>query len=155
MEPKQLDLAIRIVAVFADALASAPTMSLRAAGEIDAGMAPSLHDAERNSPSVAYLEKHAYDLPFLDAKSWKHYLPLLLAVAVSNAEAAPNAVDGLLSSLRPPDRQPPRLASLSAEQEQVLVAVLEFLAFSENSSHSDAACTALEEWWGESPLYRG
>ena len=100
-------------------------------------------------------KRQAYDLPFLDAKSWKHYLALLLAVAVSNAEAAPNAVDGLLSSLRPPDRRPPRLASLSAEQEQVLVAVLEFLAFSENSSHSDAACTALEEWWGESPLYRG
>ena len=38
-------------------------------------------------------------------------------------------IDGLLASLRPPDREPPRLASLSAGQEAVVVAVLDVLAF--------------------------
>jgi hypothetical protein len=64
------------------------------------------------------------------------------------------AVEGLLHSLRPPDREPPRLASLTAEQEAVIVALLEEVAFSEDSANSDFAMQVLEEWWIPNALYR-
>ena len=63
-------------------------------------------------------------------------------------------IDGLLASLRPPDREPPRLASLSAEQEAVVVAVLDVLAFDERSLHRDLAMQVLEEYWVPNSLYR-
>jgi hypothetical protein len=64
------------------------------------------------------------------------------------------AVEGLLHSLRPPDREPPRLASLTVEQEAVIVAFLEDIAFSENSANGDFAMQVLEEWWIPGALYR-
>jgi hypothetical protein len=57
-------------------------------------------------------------------------------------------------SLRPPDREPPRLASLSPAQERVVRQLLEVLAFAEDSVWQENACQALEEWWIENPLYR-
>jgi hypothetical protein len=57
-------------------------------------------------------------------------------------------------SLRPPDREPPRLASLSPAQERVVRQLLEALAFAEDSVWQADACQALEEWWIENPLYR-
>ena len=154
MNSQSDELATRIAAAFEGDLASTPAMSLRAAGEIDVGHPPPPFDATQDAPSVAYLERHGYDLPFLDAGSWRNYLPRLLALAVAQVEAPSNAVDGLLASLRPPDREPPRLASLSSEQDATVVAVLEFLAFRDHSAHSEAACRALEEWWGENPIFR-
>ena len=59
-----------------------------------------------------------------------------------------------LNNLRPPDRTPPRLASLSPEQENVVTAFLDLLAFSESSAHKDFACQILEEWWVPGALYR-
>ena len=143
----------QIASAFAAELVATPKTSLRGAAEIDIGRRPPAFDLELDSPSPAYLEQHAYDLPFLDAESWRIYLPRLLALAVSHVGSS-DAVDGLLSSLRPPDTEPPRFASLSAKQEAAVVAVLDFLAFGEESAHSAAACTALEEWWGTAPLYR-
>jgi hypothetical protein len=64
------------------------------------------------------------------------------------------AVEGLLHNLRPPDREPPRLASLTAEQEAVIVAFLEEVAFSEDSANRDFAMQVLEEWWIPDALYR-
>jgi hypothetical protein len=63
-------------------------------------------------------------------------------------------IDAFLSSLRPPDRQPPRLASLSVEQESVVSAFLDIMAFDDVSVHQELARTALEEWWAPGALYR-
>jgi hypothetical protein len=57
-------------------------------------------------------------------------------------------VEALIRSLRPPDRYPPRLATLTAEQEAVVVAFLETLALGEGFGHlQHDAQQALEEWW--------
>ena len=154
MNSQRADLKSQIAVAFAGELAMQPEMTLRGACEVDVGRSPPAFDAELDSPSVSYLERHGYDLSFLDATSWRNYLPRLLTLAVSSVESPSQAVDGLLASLRPPDRSPPRLASLSAQQEAAVVAVLEVLAFSEGSVHSEDAFTALEEWWGEAPIYR-
>jgi len=154
MNSQRADLESQIAVAFASELATPPKITLRGAGEIDVGRPPPEFDPVLDSPSVAYLQRHGYDLPFLDAESCRNYLPRILILAVGSVESPSNAVDGLLSSLRPPDRTPPRLASLSAKQEAAVVAVLEVLAFGEGSVHSEGACTALEEWWGEAPIYR-
>ena len=154
MNSQRADLESQIAVAFAGEIAARPEMSLRGACEVDVGRPPPPFDPELDLPSVAYLERHGYDLPLLDAESWRNYLPRLLTLAVGSVESPSNAVDGLLASLRPPDRTPPRLASLSPKQEAAVVAVLEVLAFTEGSAHSEGACTALEEWWGEAPIYR-
>jgi hypothetical protein len=63
-------------------------------------------------------------------------------------------ISTLLNSLRPPDREPPRLASLSPEQMAVVTGVLDLLAFSDESAYRDLACQVLEEWWAPGALYR-
>ena len=63
-------------------------------------------------------------------------------------------IEGLLWSLRPPDRDPPRLGSLSSEQEQVVVAFLDVLAFDDRSAYRDLAMQVLEECWVPGALYR-
>jgi hypothetical protein len=51
-------------------------------------------------------------------------------------------------SLRPPDRYPPRLATLSADQESVVRSFLEQAALGDATPHVQAeAQQALEEWW--------
>src|SRR4030095_15384259 len=58
------------------------------------------------------------------------------------------AVEALIRSLRPPDRYPPRLGTLTAEQEAVVLTFLETLALGDDSGHlQDDAQQALEEWW--------
>jgi len=65
------------------------------------------------------------------------------------------AIEGVVSSLRPPDREPPRLATLTPEQETVIVAFLEHLAFSEGVvPERDLALQVLEEWWVPNARYR-
>ena len=64
------------------------------------------------------------------------------------------AVEGVLHNLRPPDREPPRLASLSAEQEAVIVAFLEEQAFSDDSANREFDMQVMEEWWIPGALYR-
>jgi len=64
------------------------------------------------------------------------------------------AIEGLLNSLRPPDRIPPRLGSLTKEQEDVIIAVLDQLAFSQDSAHQPFAMQVMEEWWIPRALYR-
>jgi hypothetical protein len=64
------------------------------------------------------------------------------------------AIDAFLSSLRPPDRDPPRLGSLTAKQETLIRECLEVLAFSEDSVYQPDACQVLEEWWVPNATYR-
>lgn len=64
-------------------------------------------------------------------------------------------VDGALTSLRPPDRDPPRLASLTFQQEAVVRAFLRHAATSGAAAyHAALAQVVLEEWWVPNARYR-
>ncbi|MBH0187702.1 MAG: hypothetical protein HP493_02280 [Nitrospira sp.] len=81
-------------------------------------------------------------------------MPHLIEYVVRHVGQFTEVGDALLNNLRPPDREPPRLASLTPDQEKVVTAFLELLAFSESSAHRDFACQVLEEWWIPGALYR-
>jgi hypothetical protein len=135
-----------------------PPMTLRGGDAVDGYDRPPLFDAAIDEPTDAYLGAYAFSgLPYLDAVSWRHYLPRLIDYALRHLHTrSPGtmAIDGLLGSLRPPDREPPRLGSLSAAQEAVVVAFLDALAFDDDSVHKDFAMQVLEEYWLPGALYR-
>ena len=148
----------RAYEVFRADVESRPPTTLRGGDAIDGYDEPPPYDAAIDEPSDDYLETFAFNaLNFLDPQSWRHYLPRLIDYALRHiASHAPGtmAIDGLLWSLRPPDREPPRLASLTREQEEVVVAVLEQLAFSDDSVYRTDAMQVMEEWWIPGALYR-
>ena len=55
----------------------------------------------------------------LDARSWRHYLPRLIEYAFAHPDDPAMAVEATVRSLRPPDRMPARLTTLSASQEEL------------------------------------
>ena len=63
-------------------------------------------------------------------------------------------VEAVLTSLRPPDREPPRLGSLTKEQEAVIVAFLDVMAFDERSAWKDFAMQVMDEYWVRNAYYR-
>jgi hypothetical protein len=134
--------------------AEPPSTSLRGGGALDDYKAPPAFDAQVDKATDAYLERYIWGLGYLDPRSWRHNVPILIEYSVRHAEEGSNVGDALLNSLRPPDRDPPRLASLSAEQEFVVVKLLDYLAFSGISRHQEFACQLLEEWWAPGALYR-
>ncbi|MGO1001378.1 DUF6714 family protein [Lysobacter sp. CA196] len=139
---------------FQDGIAM-PTMSLRAGNALDSYDAPPPFDAHLDRPVAKYLETHHWGVAHLDPISWRYYLPALLRHALLKLEHPDSmAIDALLSSLRPPDRDPPRFASLSQAQAQAVVAVLDALAFEEASAWKDEAIVALEEYWAPGAHYR-
>jgi hypothetical protein len=149
-------LAERARAAFRTDAVAVPPMTLRGGAAVD-----SYDEAPGFDPSVdkatdAYLESYAYfGLPHLDPVSWRHYLPALIDYALRHLGPPGSMVtEGLLASLRPPDREPPRLGSLSAEQEAVIVAMLDVLAFDARSVERDFALQVLEEYWVPNALYR-
>lgn len=149
------DIDRRATAAFAEEIVSLPAMTLRGGNSVDSYLSPEPYDEARDYPSDEYLEEFAFwGLCHLDAASWRHYLPLLIHYALGREDDEKMVIEGLLHSLRPPDRQPPRLASLSEEQEAVIAAFLEYLCFSGGSVNSDFACQVLEEWWLPDSLYR-
>jgi hypothetical protein len=150
------DLAARAEAAFGVDAAAVPPMTLRGGNAVDSYAAPPAHDPALDQPSDTYLEAHAFfALPHLDAASWRHYLPRLIGYALGRLDDPGSMVtEALLWSLRPPDREQPRLGSLSAEQEAVVVAMLDVLAFDERSAHRDLAMQVLEEYWVPGALYR-
>lgn len=141
-------------AFHADALA-APRMTLRGGYAEDSyDIAPPL-DPVLDEPTDAYLETYTFwGLAYLDPASWRHYLPRLIDYTFRHMDDPGMAVEGLLHNLRPPDREPPRLASLTPEQEAVIAAFLENVAFSEDSANRGFAMQVLEEWWIPDALYR-
>ena len=150
-----VELAARAHAAFRADAALPPAMSLRGGVAVYGYDTPPAFDPALDEPSDAYLEAHAFDgLPYLDAASWRHYLPRLIDYALRHLERPSMATEGLLGSLRPPDREPPRLGSLSPEQEAAVVAVLDVLGFDERSAHRDLALQVLEEYWVPDALYR-
>src|SRR5262249_60910870 len=67
---------------------------------------------------------------------------------LGRTRARAGAGTALMRSWRRRDRYPPRLATLTAEQETVVVAFLETLALGDGSGHmQEDAQQALEEWW--------
>ena len=150
------DLAARVVAAFRADAAAVPPMTLRGGDAVDRYETPPAYEPVTDQPGNAYLEAYAYGgLPYLDPASWRHYLPRLIDYALGRlGEPGSMVTEGLLASLRPPDREPPRLESLSAEQEAVVVALLDVLAFDERSAHQAFAMQVLEEYWVPGALYR-
>ena len=126
-----------------------PPLSLRGGNAVDGYDEAEPFDAAQDQPSDAYIEGYAFwGLGYLDAQSWRHYLPRLIDYALRRPDDPAMAVEALIRSLRPPDRYPPRLATLSAEQEAVVVAFLEMLALGDGFHPlREGAQQALEEWW--------
>jgi len=129
----------RLRNAFAVDAALSPALTLRGANAIDSYTEPSPFDAEQDACLPEYLEAHAWGIHHLDPASWRHYLPALGELALDSLSTGSSAVSGLIQSLRPPDRDPPRLGSLDITPESIWEA---------------EACQALEEWWIENPLYR-
>jgi hypothetical protein len=126
-----------------------PPLTLRGGNAVDSYDEAEPFDPARDEPTDAYIEGLAFwGLGYLDAQSWRHYLPRLISYAFRRPDDPAMAVEALIRSLRPPDRYPPRLTTLTAEQEAVVVAFLETLALGDGTSHlRDDAQQALEEWW--------
>jgi hypothetical protein len=148
----------RAFELFRSDLDAVPPMTLRGGDAVDGYAEPPRYDPVVDDPTDGYLEEYAFGgLGHLDAASWRHYLPRLIDYALrhfrSNASRT-MAIDSLLWSLRPPDREPPRLGSLTAEQQAVITAFLETLAFDKSSAHQDFAMQVLEEYWIPHALYR-
>jgi hypothetical protein len=137
--------------------AAPPAVTLRAGVALDEYRDPPPFDPVLDAPTDDYLERYAFDgITFLDAASWRHYLPLLIDYTMRHLGCSESmVVEALLWSLRPPDRTPPRLASLTAEQEAAVVAFLDRLVFgSEPMTERDFARQVMEEWWVPRALYR-
>lgn len=149
------DINRRARAAFHGDAQAVPRMTLRGGYAEDSYEVAPAPDPELDKPTDAYLETCTFwGLAYLDAASWRHYLPHLIAYTFRYMDDPGMAVEGLLHNLRPPDREPPRLASLSAEQEAVVAAFLEEVAFSADSANRDFALQVLEEWWIPGALYR-
>jgi hypothetical protein len=137
----------------ADAL---PPLTLRGGNAVDSYDEAAPFDPALDEPTDAYIEGFTFwGLGYLDAQSWRHYLPRLIGYAFRRPHDPAMAVEALIRSLRPPDRYPPRLSTLTADQEAVVVAFLEALAFGDDTSHVQVdAQQALEEWWLPGASYR-
>lgn len=147
----------RAYAVFQADYAATPALSLRGGNAVDSYAEPPPYDPAVDAPTDEYLAQYTFwGLGYLDAASWRHYLPLLIDYSIRHiADSGTMAIEGLLYSLRPPDRVPPRLATLNADQEAVIVEFLELLAFSEQArAYHDDAMQILDEWWLPNARYR-
>jgi hypothetical protein len=132
-----------------------PPLSLRGGNALDNYSAPPAFDPELDQPTPEYFEANYWGISHLDPVSWCFYVPLLVAYALQNISNMKSmAIDAFLASLRPPDREPPRLEALSPEQKAAVVAMLDRLAFDDASVWKEPAMTALEEYWAPGALYR-
>jgi Family of unknown function (DUF6714) len=136
-------------------LEASPRMTLRGGYAEDSYEQVPPPDSELDKLTDEYLETYTFwGLAYLDPASWRHYLPYLIDYAFRHMDDPRMAIEGVLHNLRPPDRDPPRLASLNAEQETVIVAFLEEVAFSDDSANREFAMQVMEEWWIPDALYR-
>ena len=146
----------RAFEVFRADTAAPPPLTLRGANAVDSYDHPMPFDPAADEPTDPYLERFAFwGLIYLDARSWRHYLPRLIEYAFRSPEDPAMVTEALVRSLRPPDRYPPRLATLTADQEDVVRTFLEQAALGDAIPHVQAdAQQALEEWWLPNPRYR-
>lgn len=132
-----------------------PPLSLRGGNALDDHERAPAFDPVIDKTTPEYFEENFWGIAHLDSESWRFYLPYFLKYALLNiSDPSSNALDAFLFSLRPPDRDPPRFGCLSTAQEQAVVAVLDKLAFSEESEWQDPAMIALEEYWAPGATYR-
>ncbi len=136
--------------------ADRPAITLRAgkcAGRLRAASAvgSSARYARRGVSRGQLLGQH-----HLDPASWRYYLPILMRHGLDRfrGRAPSMSTDTLPFSLRPPDRDPPRFATLSPEQNAAVSQFLDLLAFDPRSMHTDDAMTAMEEYWAPGATYR-
>ena len=131
-----------------------PPMTLRA-GDAEDRYEENLpaYDPKFDEPTDRYLEKYYDGVTYLDAESWRFYLPHLIDYSLRKLEDGELIVDSFLSSLRPPDREPPRLKSLTDAQKELIKEVLDILAFDDKSIFKEYAMTVMEEYWVSNSLY--
>ena len=105
--------------------------------------------------SDLYLERYQNGLYHLDVQSWRSYLPFLISYSIRHVRSiGPSMViDIFLSSLRPPDREPPRLSTIQVDEKKVIVDTLEFLALSKGSEYENIALQVMEEYWIPNSTY--
>ena len=134
---------------FRDDLAGPPPLTLRGANAVDGYDEPEPYDPSVDAPTNEYLERYAFwAMPYLDARSWRHYLPRLIEYTLAHPSDEHMVTEALVRSLRPPDRVSPRLATLTPEQEAVIVELLKMIAVDERQHDArEDAIAALEEWW--------
>jgi hypothetical protein len=122
---------------------------LRGANAIDSHDWPTPFEASIDEVTDSYLEGFAFwGLAYLDAQSWRHYLPALIEYALGRPDDPAMVADALVRSLRPPDHYPARLASLTTAQEAAVTAFLEHVARVAGPGGLGADATdALDEWW--------
>ena len=134
---------------FRQDLAEPPALTLRGANAVDGYDLAEPYDATLDHPTDEYLERLTFwAMPYLDARSWRHYLPRLIEYALAHPDDPAMVVEATVRSLRPPDRVPTRLTTLTREQEKVVIDFLDHLALSDDeASARDDARMALEEWW--------
>lgn len=150
------DLARWALEAFRDVATVPPPLTLRGGCDLDDYNRPGPFDSSIDVPTDEYLEQHAFiGLGYLDATSWRHYLPRLIEYTLAHPADPAMVTEALVASLRPPDRYPPRLGSLSAEQEDVVRSLLEALLTSvDDESIQGEVQQALEEWWWPHPRSR-
>jgi len=156
-ESKELETIVnRAFDVFRADVGSPPPLTLRGGNAVDSSNPPMPFDPVQDNPTDAYVEGFAFwGLGYLDARSWRHYLPRLIDYAFRHPDDPAMVTEALVRSLRPPDRYPPRLATLTAEQESAVRWFLEQVALGGAIPHVQAeAQQALEEWWLPNPRCR-
>ena len=141
------DLIADIFAAFSAEATAFPAMTLRGGDALDLDNPAPPFDVLLDAISDEYLEAHPWGSGYLDAASWRHYLPFMMEYALRHLTEASDVTDALLTSLRPPERTPPRLGSLTKVQETAVLRFLDVMAHSDDSGSLELAAVVLAEWW--------
>jgi len=141
------DLIADIFAVFSTEGTAFPAMTLRGGDALERDKPAPPFDVLVDAVSDEYLEAHPWGSGYLDAASWRHYLPFMMEYALRRIDRPSEVTDALLTSFRPPDRDPPRLGSLNKAQETVVLRFLDAMAHAPDSASRDLAAMVLSEWW--------
>jgi hypothetical protein len=146
----------RAYEVFQADLDRPPPLTLRGGNAVDSYDRAEPFDPIDDAPNDTYFERFAFwGLGYLDAQSWRHYLARLMDYAARHPGDPAMVTEALVRSMRPPDRYPPRLASLTADQESAVREFLEQAALGRLCpSVQVEAQQALEEWWLPNPRSR-
>ena len=149
------DLIADLFAAFSAEGTAFPPMTLRGGDALDVDKPAPPFDVLVDAISDEYLEAHPWGSGYLDATSWRHYLPFMMEYALRHITESSDVTDALLTSLRPPERTPPRLGSLTKAQETAVLRFLDVMAYNEDSASMDLAAVVLSEWWTPGAIPKG
>jgi hypothetical protein len=144
-------LVMALLDAFSRELIILPSLTLRGADDVDSFRAPSTYDPMLDIVTDMYLERYYHGVAHLDAQSWRHYLPPLLAYTSRHRRRVTEVAEAVLWSMRPPDRDPPRLASLSIQQAGAVDAVLESLERDPDCAQRAFVAQVRREWHSQLP----